>query len=342
MRRARASWFLIAGLAATGAPHAIAQKSAEPIKATGTKAADAGLPSWIKVSSKDPALCDVDFPGGTLAEFYRGLTATPEAKNLLPLVVSEQAERVRLQALSLRDASVFALYQLPANLIPGVTFSPTGLSHVVGASGKETLVGAYVVGVDPRLAEGSRPAATFDLDFPGGTMADYAAAVRAAWPGANLAMLGGAEKARVPAMKFRDVTVEAAMRAVESQQLNEDGTSSAIVVRGVEIGGSKEGLYRVVLESGQAKARSEARVHVWSLAPMLAAGVKIEDALSAIEAALAVDGRPTTIKYHEATMLLIVRGSQEQHDVIDTVIHEVEYTVTSLRDAKAEGKKDEK
>lgn len=342
MRISRVSCLLLAGLA-LAAPGAFAQKAPDPVKAPpAARAGEGAMPAWIKVSSKDSRLYDVDFPGGTLAEYYRGVSSAPDAKTYIPIVISAEAEKVRFQAISLKDAGVYALYQLPPHLVPGVTLNDAGLTSYKGDDDKEVLVGAYVVGVDATLTRGlPKPAATFNLDFPGGTVADYAAAVRAACPGANIVMLSGAEKASVPAMTFRDVTVEAAMRAIEADRANPDGSRSALLVRGIEIGGSPEGVYKIELESlGQAK--SEAVVCVWSLAPMLAAGVKIEDALSAVEAALGVDERPTKIKYHEATNLLIVRATEQQHKLINAVIHEVEHTTSVRRmkeaDLKGEGK----
>lgn len=307
----------------------LAQPAAQPVKAPPAKAAaaPASPPAWIKASLSNPEwLVDIDFPGGTLAEFCAGLNATPAAKTSGPLIVNELADRVQLQAISLQEAQVDAIMRIITSLNPGVTATQSMLR----SSGGERDVGRHwIIGVDPSVASGpaERPPVTFDLDFPGGAVGAYVDAIRKVCPAANVVLLDGAEKMTVPAVKFRAVTVGAAMRAIEREEKGPNGAYAALIVRSIGVEGSSESVFKVELETKPAGPNAVESVHVWSLAPSIAAGVKVEDALSAIDAALAVDQRPVTIKYHEATNLLIVRATEQQHKVIDDVIHEVEHTV---------------
>lgn len=307
-------------------------KPAQPASAK----AGAAAAAWIKPSAADPKLFDVDFPGGSLASYYAGIAPLAESQSLLPLVVSDRAEHVSLQALSIRGTSLWALYQMPVKLMPGVTLSAVDGASFSAPDGTTTVRGAYVVGVAPGITESAPPArpARFDLDFPGGNVGAYVETIRKVCPEANVVMLEGAEKMSVPAVKFRAVTVGAAMRAIERYEQGPNGMHSALIVRSIDVEGSSESVFKVELDTKPVGPNAAESVHVWSLAPSIAAGVKVEDALSAIDAALAVDQRPVTIKYHEATNLLIVRATEQQHKVIDDVIHEVEYTVQVKKEAK--------
>lgn len=307
----------------------LAQPAAQPAKAPPAKASTtpASPPAWIKPSTSNPEwLVDIDFPGGTLAEFCAGLNAMPAAKTSGVLIASELADRVRLQAISVQEAQVDAIMRIITSLNPSVTATESTLRS---SDGKTDVGRRWIIGVDPNIASGpaKRPPVTFDLDFPGGAVGAYVEAIRKVCPTANVVMLDGVEKKSVPPVKFRAVTVGAAMRAIERYETRPDGGHEALAVRPIGIEGSSESVFKVELDTKPSGPSSVESVHVWSLAPSIAAGVKVEDALSAIDAALAVDQRPVTIKYHEATNLLIVRATEQQHKVIDDVIHEVEYTV---------------
>ncbi len=293
--------------------------AAQPVKQLKTT-------DWIHPSTEHPNGYDIDFPGGTLADYYRCISAQPGADKLPPLVVSEAADQVRVQAVALRGASLWSLYELPARLIPGVVVSGMGDLAASAKPGEAPFRSSLVVGVDPSLAKTVVRPATFDLDFRGGTIASYAQAIREACPKANIVVLGDAAEVPLPAMSLRDVTVEASMRAVEGQQQDTSGAETALFVRGVDISGSPESVYTIQRAPKHAPPEERPSVHVWSLSPSLASGAKLADILSAIEAALAVDGRPSKLSYHEATNLLIVRGVETQHQLVDSVIHEVEYS----------------
>lgn len=288
-------------------------------------------PSWVRPSSPDDdELLEIDFPGGTLGEFYRGVGATPSAKRLLPLVISEQADGVRFQPVRLSDVGVFTLYQLPPKLVGGVSFEALTGSKKDGTSE----IAAYVVGVDPSIAARGpvAPAPTFDLEFPGGTIAAYADAIRKTWPAANIVIMDGAGKETLPPVSFRSVSLDAATKTMEIRRRNADGTVTEVFVRGLGMGGDgSQEVYKVEMETTAPNPMAAEVARVWSLAVPIANGTKVEDLLSAIEAALGVSDRPTTIKYHEATSLLIVRALPSQQDLVDEVIRKVAGTTAARK-----------
>lgn len=305
---------------------ALAAPPASPSTPKGPPTASAvavSTPSWIKPSQQSSNLINIDFPGGTLAEFYRGLSATPQGKALKPVVVNERADRVRMQPVAMSDVDVLTLYTLATQLVTGVALNPLTSS----TEGGHPTLSAYVLMIEPgaESAQAPRPA-MFSLDFPGGTVRDYAHAIRKACASANIVVLGNAGDSLLAPMMLRDVTVEAAVRALEGPQENTTGAPTARFVRGVSIAGTPESVFSIQEETKRTGPDESAHVRVWSLAPALTTGVRLEDLLSAIEAALAVDGRPSKLNYHEATSLLIVRAVETQHQLVDSVIHEVEYS----------------
>lgn len=285
-------------------------------------------PTWIKASAGDDKLSDIDFPGGPVGEYFRGLSARwPDLSG--KLIATVEVESVTLPAFELNGIDRMTALRIPSQLVGGIQFTNYDSTPGMANSG-------FFFRADSSLMQitKNRQAAAFDLDFQGGSVGEYVEAIRKVCPGANIVMMQGAEKMSVPAVKFRAVTVGAAMRAIERQERGLNGAHSALIVRSIGVEGSSESVFKVEVESTPAGPIGAESVHVWSLAPSIAAGVKVEDALSAIDAALAVDQRPVTIKYHEATNLLIVRATEQQHKVIDDVIHEVEYTVKVREGAK--------
>ncbi|MGD9691771.1 MAG: hypothetical protein AB7G17_02930 [Phycisphaerales bacterium] len=264
----------------------------------------------------------MDFPGGTLAEFYRGISAQPHAEHLPPLMISEAAEQVRMQPVTLRGSSLWPLLELPARLIPGVIVS--GLHEIAPATqpGEAPLRAAVVIGIDPSLVKSVSPPATFDLDFPGGSLAGYVAAIRKAQPKANIVVSPGSDRAPVPELQLRDVTAGAAMKAIGFHQQRSDGTMHALQISATPIAGSSEEVIRAVYEDS-ATRQWETKARVWSLAGLLQQGATSEELLTAIEAALSVYNRDSMLKYHEPTSLLIVRGDEQQLALIDQTVDQI-------------------
>ncbi len=337
MHNSRTPWLLLACLALTPVGGAGAQPQAKPKAPEAAPAANAprALPTWVKVSEKDPRLYNIDFPGGSLAEYYSGVTSLPEASSLLTVVVSEHAKDVRLQPLAMRDAVLWSLYVLPGRLLPGVKIEELGGSTIRREDGTEVReAGGYVVGVDPGWAAHAQqaPAATFDLEFPGGTIDAYAEAIRKTWPAANIVIMDGAGKETLPAVNFRSVSLDAVTKTMEIRRRNADGTVTEVFVRGLGMaGGGSQEVYKVEMETTEPGPKALEEARVWSLAVPISNGAKIEDLLSAIEAALAVSEHRATIKYHEATNLLIVRALPSQQNLVDDVIRKVEGTMAARK-----------
>lgn len=149
----------------------------------------------------------------------------------------------------------------------------------------------------------------FDLDFAGGSLEQYISAVRKAHGAANIVLVGDYKDIAVPAVTLRHVTLDAATRliggSIESVDRNE-----YVKVEPVMIEGSSDRAYRV---SAMTHDRSSAATSaVWSVAENINAGFKIDDLLGAVQVALSTFPTKATIRFHEPTSLLIVRGTKEQ------------------------------
>lgn len=175
----------------------------------------------------------------------------------------------------------------------------------------------------------------FDLDFPGGTLEQYVQAIRKAHGSANVMLSDGAKKARIPAVMFNGVTLDAAMSVLRGRSLSRDDGSFGIQPDPVRLAGRDEMAYRVSLypwefpadrlkkKQGSKKAdqpAAEAQSHVWSLRDLIDAGLKMDDVLGAVDAALKTIDKPFKIRLHDPTALLIVRGSDEQLNLVDQTV----------------------
>jgi len=155
---------------------------------------------------------------------------------------------------------------------------------------------------------GGAPSVT--VEFGGGSLAEYVAAVRAAQPAANIVYTAEAEKFPVPAVLLRDAQIfEAAgllnrLRIEGSSRLNVESEGQVFAISVVNTGPRAGG----------------AQTAVWSLRELLVSGIKPEDLLSAIDTAVQVGGGNVSIKYHRETALLIARGSGSDLSAIDAVL----------------------
>ncbi len=172
----------------------------------------------------------------------------------------------------------------------------------------------------------------FDLDFPGGTLEQYLDAIRKAHPGSNVKLSDESKTARIPAMKLNGVTLGAAVKLVNGDTLNTAGDTVIIWNTPVKIAGRIERAYRLgvtIMIEASAKGKGEkssdqqikgGRSNVWSLRDLVDAGMKMDDVLGAVRVALKTIDKPSQIRLHEPTSLLIVRGTKEQLELVDQTV----------------------
>jgi hypothetical protein len=182
---------------------------------------------------------------------------------------------------------------------------------------------------------------TFDLTFKGGTVAEYVAAVRKADPVANILIMPEAEDVPIPAMELQRVDLSAAMSLLDDHSYEDAGLLVRLDVhrvasttrKGVEIYSIRAQLAN---RGSRQAARAPQRTTVLSVADLIQgeAAISAEDLLTAIEAAMALttdDYEPTQIRFHDATGLLIARGSPEQAATIAEVVDQLRGSVYGAR-----------
>ena len=171
----------------------------------------------------------------------------------------------------------------------------------------------------------------FDLDFPGGTVNEYVAAIRRAHPTANIVVLAGAGVWGVPPMQLRNVTVRAALGAIRQEVELPSGVRSALMVEESAVVGNPESVFTLSFVGREAPR--PVRTRVWSIAEHILNGVAPEDLFGAVEVALALDPGEAQIRYHEPTALLIVRAAPAQLDVVEETLDAIINTRAILGDS---------
>ncbi|MBL8728723.1 MAG: hypothetical protein JNM25_09860 [Planctomycetes bacterium] len=158
------------------------------------------------------------------------------------------------------------------------------------------------------------------MTFPGGTLAQFVAAVRGAEPNANIVMATRAAEARVPPLELRGAGLE---QALESACMVVEGP---VEVRVKDSGGQGQPVYTILAmerrQPGVVGTPSADQVvqRVFTLNNLTmprgsGLGVEplaVETILSAVELVTTADGRAPLLRFHKDSGLLLVRGTNEQ------------------------------
>ncbi len=167
-----------------------------------------------------------------------------------------------------------------------------------------------------------------DFDFPGGTVADYVAAVEKAFGAANAAVQPGAEGVSVASVKLVGVTRSEALRAITV-------LCDHPLPRRVQLSEQGGTLFHIVIYDPTGGV-PDTDIRVWRIDPFVAEGSSRKDilkhALFAIGQALELAGGEADLRYHEETGLLIVRGQVIQLHAVDQVVDQLNEGWTDHRD----------
>lgn len=183
----------------------------------------------------------------------------------------------------------------------------------------------------------------FDLEFRGGTVADYVRAIRAVNPCATVLVTPEAEASPVPEVVLRAVNVEMALRLIaegEPQSVGEH--QEFLVVRVFNLPDLEQQAFRIErlqrkLARNQQNAATDALsrdISVWGLSSIVALGMSSDRAIGAVEIALAMVGDGAEVRFHEPTALLIVRGTREQISVVHQIVGTLGDQAQRLADQK--------
>lgn len=172
------------------------------------------------------------------------------------------------------------------------------------------------------------PEATFDLDFKGGTIAEYVALLRA-MPGVrvNVALAEEAEGLPLGQVVLKQATFDSAIQAVETARLVSGGETTHARLQ------HQNGMFLVNVsktanqnQTGGNPFERTSEIAVFNLSGASAPTVPAEVVLSAVEAAVKMVARPgeePRISYHKESGLLLVMGNDRVQDAVRSVYRSV-------------------
>jgi hypothetical protein len=196
------------------------------------------------------------------------------------------------------------------------------------------------------------PERLISLDFPGGSVADYIGAVRRALPDVNVVLHPRVEEFQVTPVQLRNVHERAAVTMLQNAAVHPRG-EGRLAVRVIEgpavawrrVPGRIErvpaGNTVYILEtdlklSETTPTGSPRHSLVLAVADVVGEHITAADMLAAIETALELrddDEPPVQIRFHEATSMLIARGTRSQVQQVEIVIDQLRIVAAQRRDA---------
>lgn len=166
------------------------------------------------------------------------------------------------------------------------------------------------------------------MKFPGGTAADYVAAIKTAAGDVNIVPAVECEDVPVPAVELTDASIEAALSVLQGRKHQKGDALIELAVHDANSGqpGEQQIFNVIAISKNFQRPMPPQLSRVWSIAGIAEARVKPEDVLTAIQTSLDLLGdgsKPAQIKFHKETNLIIARGSPEQIDSIDEVVRQL-------------------
>jgi hypothetical protein len=171
---------------------------------------------------------------------------------------------------------------------------------------------------------------TFSIDFPGGTVAEYLAAIRKAFPGANIVGSAGLEKYTIPPITLTHVTIHGALEPLEIIVKPPSANTPRVRVM-IDNDVASVWLDSFIGPGQFVREHAPLQTLVWNSKVLTMRGtVTVPDITGAIDTALSVftDPKPE-VRIHEQTGILVVRGTEAQLDAAREVIDQLGKTPPS-------------
>lgn len=279
---------------------------------------------------------DIEYSGGSVGDFLRRFqkqltelrASEGESRHALNVLAHPLCDGVRMPAVSLRGVEPAEALRGLAGLIPGIVVEVTGANFRMSTDPNDPGGTSVVVTVSINpgavlerdwIYDVPTPP-TVDLEFKGGTLREYFDAAVAA--GAPLRIVYASEAVaslRMPPVSVRGVT-DWEIRGIALQIVNGLG-SPRVLLEPATGGVNAQPMNPVMVARGGPAMKDEPReVTVSYDLRRLDPSTAIEDVLSALDVAVEMDNASITLKYHEPTRLLLVRGPSDLLGTVDRVV----------------------
>ncbi|MEQ9616998.1 MAG: hypothetical protein RLN60_03070 [Phycisphaerales bacterium] len=280
---------------------------------------------WVVTSPGTAAeVYNIDWPGGSLDDFLDGLDASTPHSFIYP----KGAEFIDLQPFSITRSFPAETLRVVQGLVPGFTYNAEGGDMVFwdgeGSEQNLTRPWTYVVSLThDAIQEAQYERSRFDLDFEGGTVAQYAAALQKAAGEQKIVVMPEAGEMKVSSVKLSNVTLGEVSRLLfEISSVNVLNLEGVIIIKPQQ---NSESIWR----DDSSKLESA----TWSIEEMVGPRLPAEQLLGAIDTALALADGKAKVRFHRETGMLIARGPREELNLIENVLD----TAAISADARRQG-----
>lgn len=195
--------------------------------------------------------------------------------------------------------------------------------------------------VKPPRDPGGAPANLLNFEFSGGPVQEYIEFISEAG-GVNVLVSESAASLPLPPVTLKRVSAHSAIQLLKNQRIDTPNGVWQVDINVVGGGGPEAMLYRVDADGksrGAAQSAAAYATKTWSVADLLDGELKPDEILTAIQTVLElteVGEHEATIRFHEATALIMVRGVLEHLAAIDDTLTMMSQTVAYRRN-NAEG-----
>ena len=156
---------------------------------------------------------------------------------------------------------------------------------------------------------------TFNLEFRGGSIADYTDLVREKSGFSNIVVSGNADRYPMPPATLRAISVWDAVKLIEALPHHDNLM--------VDVEDFESALVVSVRDRSRNAAGAPIESAVWSIANLLGQGLDADDVLTAIEVGIELLDGESTMRFHQETSILMARGPMDHLEMITRILAEM-------------------
>ena len=261
---------------------------------------------------------DLRFPGGTLESLVR--LFEKDLKGDYNFLVTPSAARMQVPPLNLDGVRLDGLMTVLPNFLQHLS-QPEGRIHL-----QVTAQHNFYTIVD-RIRRSAPEPTLFDLDFPGGTLAELIRELKKKdREDLNLLAEGEAGAAPVPALKLQGVDLDMVV-GILPRLLQKSGGRDRRFLRVNKTPNHNPRIYTFTLE--RYGRTTPPQTGAFNLSQLLQEKkLKIEDLITAIQTAcrMANADEEPVLQYHQETRLLLVKGSSRTLNLVSDLLRQLQLT----------------